>query len=127
MIGGQNSHSEVYTLAYLDKFTYVFDLTNNRLLVNDLPRLEPLVEVGVRAVEVELLVRRALREVEAAALDGLDELAHALLLEVLLAHLQEDLRNAGLSGLGKSEENIKPQNAKLPIQTSPLLLSDVYL
>ena len=121
MIGGQNSHSEVYTLAYLDKFTYVFDLTNNRLLVNDLPRLEPLVEVGVRAVEVELLVRRALREVEAAALDGLDELAHALLLEVLLAHLQEDLGDAGLSEFGKECSEYQRIKAKFHCLPSTII------
>ena len=94
---------------------YVFNLSNNRLLVNDLPRFEPLVEVGVRAVGVDLLVGRALREGEAAALDGLYELAHALLLQVLLAHLQEDLGNASLSGLGKSEEDIKPKNPKFKL------------
>ena len=94
---------------------YAFDLSNNRLLVNDLPRFEPLVEVGVRAVGVDLLVGRALREVKTAALDGLHEYAHALLLQVLLAHLQEDLGNASLSGLGKSEEDIKPKNPKLKL------------
>ena len=96
---------------------YVFNLSNNRLLVNDLPRFEPLVEVGVRTVGVDLLVGRTLREVEAAALDGLDELAHALLLQVLLAHFQEDLGNAGLSGWGRVKRisNPKTQNSKFKL------------
>ena len=52
---------------------------------------------------MSLLVGRPLGEVEAAGLDGLHELAHALLLHVLLAHLQEDLGDAGLLGKDQYE------------------------
>ena len=80
-------------------------------------------------MHVDLLVRLPLGEVEAALLDGLHELAHALLLQVLFPHLQEDLGDASLlGGIRKSMNTYRMTHQVVPKVelTSKQKLSLVY-